>query len=654
MKEYVDNTYVNRPIRIVVLAGGMDFGRCPMASHLAPVLWPVLGRSPLERILKRLADDGIHEVSVCIDSELADAAKFQVQGSGLSIEWILHELPVGTAGCVREAARGFESGTIVVMPACILQPPSVKELLSLHYSNDAVLTMFCNPVDEVDPERELIAMYAFEADALEHIPEIGYWDIKERIIPEMAVLGKPVCRSLMSHRVYSFRDKTGYLQALSASLEELAASDGALHLYPDGKAGHVWTADDVRIDASAKIVGPVVVKEGVSIAKDTIILGPTVLERNVRIEEGVLVRNSVLWEGTHVGPDCELTCCVAGYNAVIPPQTVAADASIISANSGDSSHVCMEAGQASLMPGAFPESLLTKVVFSLHLWSIGLLGLVGVVLLWTYWAGLEDLWDVWQSSDEYSSGLLVPFLVGYILWTRRADLKEIHISPCLWGLLALLMAQGFRLFGLGYMFGSAERLSLVLTIMALVLYLGGRQLFSKVFTVLLFLFLMLPWPGRVQGAVTLPLQGWATSSAVFCLEILGYEVLQEGNVIHIGPTSVAVAEACNGLRMITAFFVISALVVLLVRRPFWQKAVVFMSSLPIAVVCNTIRLSVTALLFTIINGEAWEKVFHDLGGYAMMPLAIGAVVFELWLFNRLTTPPVKEEPIVIHRGGSLE
>jgi exosortase len=124
----------------------------------------------------------------------------------------------------------------------------------------------------------------------------------------------------------------------------------------------------------------------------------------------------------------------------------------------------------------------------------------------------------------------------------------------------------------------------------------------------------------------------------------------EGNVIHIGEdVSVAVAEACNGLRMITAFFVISDLVVLLVNRKWWEKLIVLVSSLPIALVCNTVRLVVTAIFFTVLKGEYWEDIFHDFGGYAMMPLALAAVVGELWLLTKLTTLPVDEEAIIITR-----
>jgi exosortase/archaeosortase family protein len=67
--------------------------------------------------------------------------------------------------------------------------------------------------------------------------------------------------------------------------------------------------------------------------------------------------------------------------------------------------------------------------------------------------------------------------------------------------------------------------------------------------------------------------------------------------------------------------------------------IVFVSSLPIALLCNTIRLAITAIAFTVLKGEYWEKVFHDFGGYAMMPLALAIMGAELWLLTRLTTAP---------------
>ena len=88
---------------------------------------------------------------------------------------------------------------------------------------------------------------------------------------------------------------------------------------------------------------------------------------------------------------------------------------------------------------------------------------------------------------------------------------------------------------------------------------------------------------------------------------------------------------------------------MLVKRAWWEKLIVLTSSLPIALLCNTIRLTITAIIFTVIKGEYWEKVFHDFGGYAMMPLAIGVVVAELWLLKELTVPPEGKKEIIVVR-----
>jgi len=276
--------------------------------------------------------------------------------------------------------------------------------------------------------------------------------------------------------------------------------------------------------------------------------------------------------------------------------------------------------------------------------------LVGIAFLWCYRPELADLWNEWHRSDEHSSGLLVPILAVYILWTRREELAQCRIEPSLWwGLLAFAAAQLFRLFGLYDNIRTVERASLVLTVAALVLLLMGWRVVRKVFTVLLFLFLMVPWPKPIQERVALPMQSWATASSVFCLETAGYEVTRHGNVIDIEGTQVEVAWACNGLRMVTAFIVISGMVVLLVKRAWWEKLIILTSSLPIALLCNTVRLTITSIVFTMVQGKQAEDIFHDFGGYAMMPLALAVILVELWLLKALTTNPAEKQTVVITR-----
>jgi exosortase len=423
---------------------------------------------------------------------------------------------------------------------------------------------------------------------------------------------------------------------------------------------------------------------GSTVSSGAVVLGPAVLGKNATVGKDSAVISSVLWDGAQVGPNCRIQRCVIDRRTAVRRNTVAEETSISFKPRGRFWLVALYVG---FLPLLILERLVSDVLEAVRnnssrlqralqpqLSEIGeklpdwawcdrksiltflASGLVSIAFLWSYGPGLADLWNLWQKSDEYSSGLLVPFLAVYVLWSWRHDIARWPIKRSIWGLFwglhAFAVAQLVRFFGLFFMYSSAERLSIVLTIAALVLLLFGCQVFRKVSPILLFLCLMLPPPNVVQYHVGLYLQNKATSWAVFCLEVIGYGVTQEGNVIKIGDVSVAVLEACNGLRMITAFFVISGLVVLLVKRAWWEKLIILLSSLPIALVCNTVRLTITAVFFTVLKGEHWEKIFHDFGGYAMMPLAVAAVVAELWLLAKLTALPGKEEAIIVtrHRG----
>jgi len=654
--------YKIEDIRVVVLAGGRDFRQRGSVERMPTALWSLAGKSVLERLLTHLACHGIKQATICSDSYSSELYK-SLSGDNLpKLRFVDESLPLGSAGCVRAAVESETDGLILVINASIVCPPDIDILIDMHYSNKSDLTVMFNPArSNGSLMGEPAEIYVCNPSILENIPREGYFDIKEGLIPEMLRVGKTSCAAILPNHVGNFRDRREYLCAIGGYLGNVDRIDKQLRVLKKDDSGIVWVGPDTKINSNTRIYGPVAVMSA-SVSGSAVILGPAVLGRNVSVGRGSVVINSVIWDGAQIGDDCHIQGCVVGRDAVLRDHTVVEEKSISLKPKGALGRLfdCALKGIASnvsklqqiLQPQLAKVDEILPDWIKLHkpeivFWLAG--SLVLIAFLWSYWPGLVDIWGIWQRSDEYSSGLLVPFLVIYVLWSRRHKIAAVHIKPSMWGLFVFLASQALRLFGLFFMYGSAERLSVVVSIVALVLLLFGWQFLKKVSTILLFLCLMLPWPNRVQAAVTLPLQNWATSSAVFCLETIGYEVVQEGNIIHIDQATVAIAEACNGLRMVTAFFIISGLVVLLVERAWWEKMIVLISSLPIALLCNTVRLTITAMAFTMLHGEYWEKIFHDFGGYAMMPLALVAMVAELWLLAKLTTPPTKEKTIVITR-----
>jgi exosortase/archaeosortase family protein len=135
------------------------------------------------------------------------------------------------------------------------------------------------------------------------------------------------------------------------------------------------------------------------------------------------------------------------------------------------------------------------------------------------------------------------------------------------------------------------------------------------------------------------------NSAAFCLQSMGIFAATTGNTLRVDQTDLAVGAQCSGLRMVTAFMVVGAVVALLIRRRLWEKILIFASSIPIAMLCNTVRITLVAVAAGVFaQGAGLHEIFHDTAGYAMMPLALAAVVIELWLLSKLV-PATGQSPV---------
>jgi exosortase len=660
--DVVEDVLVKLDIRTVILVGGCDFGRCPLAARLPAALWPVIDEPVLLRLLDHLADEGITRATVCCRQEVRAAVEAACTGSRLNVVLAVEELSSGTAGCLREAAASDAGDLLLVLSGSMMVPPPIAGLVEQHCASDGQLTMVFNA--GWGPEAAhvpLAEIYLCRPEILNYVPSGGYSDIKEGLVPSVLQAGGTVHPIVLDREVGNFRDRRGYLTALAGFFRNHAWEGGDRPARQGSEEDIVLRGADVFVHPTARICGPVAIADHARIMEGAIVIGPALIGRDAVVGENGAVVRSALWANAEVGAWCRIHESIVDYHTRVPDGTEviehASCADVSDASPGAQQTLqegrSVRVGDERIWPcvdrlrGRLPAWVpLSPRQFAFTLGGVGIL----LALLWSYWPTFTSLVEVWQKSDEYSSGLLVPFLAAYVVWSRRQDLGSVPVRPALfWGIGLFLLVQAMRAAGLYLMFQSAERLSLILSVAALVLLLMGWTYLRKLATTLLFLSLMLPWPNRVQTAVALPLQRWATTSAVFCLELVGYEIVRDGNVIHIGDDSVAVAEACNGLRMITAFFVISGLVVLLARRTWWEKLVVLFSSLPIALLCNTLRLAITTVFFTVLEGEIWEQRFHDWGGYAMMPLALAMVVGELWLLARLTTSPTEAEPAIISR-----
>ncbi|MEN6428945.1 MAG: exosortase/archaeosortase family protein [Phycisphaerales bacterium] len=263
--------------------------------------------------------------------------------------------------------------------------------------------------------------------------------------------------------------------------------------------------------------------------------------------------------------------------------------------------------------------------------------LLFTVTVWAYRGFMLGLVREWRIDGNYSAGQLVPFVAAFLVWRERETLRRCPTVPCWWGgMVLIVLSQVTRAYGYLFMAWSGMQYAFVLTLAGLVLMVAGWQVFRRVIWVLLFMFLMFPLPESVHNAISGPLQRLATTGSVFLLEVFGTQATQQGNVVLLGDnTPMAVTEACSGLRMLTAFVIVAAFIAYMVKRPRWQKGVLLVSSIPVAVVCNMIRISLTAMIMLYVSVELGEKFFHDFAGLVMMPAAVSLIFGEIWLMDRL-------------------
>ena len=255
-------------------------------------------------------------------------------------------------------------------------------------------------------------------------------------------------------------------------------------------------------------------------------------------------------------------------------------------------------------------------------------------LLWSYWPTLVAVEGRWSREPQYSHGFLVPAFALLVVWRRRKSFPA-ALRPEWWGVAGLIAAAGLRLLGGYFYFDWFEGLSLLLSLLATSVLVGGRRFglwLLPAVAVLLFLF---PLPFQAETALAGPLQQLATAVGTYALQTLGFAATAEGNVIVVGDYRIGVLEACSGLGMLSAFFALSTTAALVVDRPAAERVAVFLSAAPIGVLMNLVRITATAYVYATLGAAAAHAFFHDLAGWLMMPLAFAALWLELAVLRRL-------------------
>ncbi len=273
-----------------------------------------------------------------------------------------------------------------------------------------------------------------------------------------------------------------------------------------------------------------------------------------------------------------------------------------------------------------------------------------------YFSVITKLGYDWWTDENYSHGLLVPFVIGFIVWLERDKLlttsnggSRLEGAALVFIAFVLLLAGtlGSELF--------TQRVSLLLMGAGVVVYFFGRKLLIQLAVPFALFLLAIPIPQIIFNRIAFPLQLWASQVSVWGIRLFDIPVVRKGNVIDILPKgatqtlSLEVVEACSGIRSLMTLVTLALVLAYFTRRnddgsfggfnlpDLTRTLLLMLIAVPIAVFTNAGRVMGTGILTFYYGKSATDGVWHDASGWLVYVAALALLIAANFVLRRLLT-----------------
>ena len=250
---------------------------------------------------------------------------------------------------------------------------------------------------------------------------------------------------------------------------------------------------------------------------------------------------------------------------------------------------------------------------------------------------VQKLVSDWLNDDNYSHGILIVPIAGYFAWERRQALLDAARTP---SVLGLVVVVGSLLTLIAGVLGAElflTRVSIIGLIAGTVLFVYGWQHLRILTFPILFLLLMIPLPAIIFNQIAFPLQLLASQFGETALNLASIPVLREGNVIILAHTTLEVAEACSGIRSLVSLLTLGIVYGYFTDSRNWVRWVIALSTVPIAIVTNGLRVAGTGVAAHYYGAEAATGFFHEFSGWIVFVAAF-ALLFAVTRLLMLVLP----------------
>jgi exosortase D (VPLPA-CTERM-specific) len=255
---------------------------------------------------------------------------------------------------------------------------------------------------------------------------------------------------------------------------------------------------------------------------------------------------------------------------------------------------------------------------------------------WLYWDGLAEAVLRWELQEEYSHGYLIPLVSLFILWEKRFQIAASYQGYSWWGLPIIFIALVILLVGEVSALYMLIHYSFILLLFGLSLaFLGSATRYTWVPIALLGF--AVPLPYFIEVILTSKLQLISSQLGVEIIRLCRIPVFLSGNIIDLGNYQLQVVEACSGLRYLFPLMSLGFIGAYLYQAPVWKRAVLFVSTVPITIIMNSVRIAITGILVDNWGTEMAEGFLHDFEGWLIFMACGGLLLLEVILMELFTS-----------------
>ena len=241
----------------------------------------------------------------------------------------------------------------------------------------------------------------------------------------------------------------------------------------------------------------------------------------------------------------------------------------------------------------------------------------------------------WQDpafGTDYSHGWLIPVVSLAVVWYRRKELAAAPKRAAAAGLALVATALAMHWIGARIQQPRLSLFSFALLLLAIPYSLFGAAVARRLMFPCAYLLFCIPW--NFLDTLSFPLRMLSARISTALLEGLSIAARRSGSAIYVGGGGMVldVADPCSGLRSLLAMMALAAAYAFFTQRSLIRKWVLFLLSVPVAILSNVVRITTIAVVAQAFGTAQAMKIYHDYSGYlifaagTLMVIGVGQLI----------------------------